>query len=64
MHSRVRSIRSAIRGLVPRAWFTVGRSFDLTGQIITLPMVYGGFKVAGPLLLVQPGDGADQSLGA
>jgi hypothetical protein len=44
MHSRVRSIRSAMSDLNPRAWFIVGRSFFLTGQIIALPMVYGGFR--------------------
>lgn len=46
----------------PRAVFMVRRSVHLTGQIIELPMVYGGVRVAGPLVLVQRGDGVGKRL--
>ncbi|CCQ47208.1 hypothetical protein ARTSIC4J27_3188 [Pseudarthrobacter siccitolerans] len=40
----MRSLISRPEGPKPRAAFMVGRSFDLTGQIMELPMVYGGLR--------------------
>ncbi|BAS11741.1 hypothetical protein AHiyo8_00440 [Arthrobacter sp. Hiyo8] len=37
-------MRSATDSRSPRAVFMVGWSFFLRGQIIALPMVYGGFR--------------------
>ncbi|KRE71664.1 hypothetical protein ASG77_11645 [Arthrobacter sp. Soil762] len=58
----MRSIRSAINGLVPRAWLLVGRSAFLTGQIIALPMVYRGLIREAANTYVSGHDSGDASV--